>query len=175
LIPLLIVKDNQFEFRTIAGFSWGILILCLVLLLEIKHHINFKFSTFFANLSVFLIACVGIISININYELLFRDPYVVKNHFLESEILRCKQDPKATSILLLDTLQPYPSRNRLGVYSTVTDLDHSWVIQPNMKILLKKHKVSLPVFFSPNLEKESSGQCLIDLEKFRILLVERGK
>jgi hypothetical protein len=175
LTPLLIVRDNQFEFRTIAGFSWGILILCLIYLQGTKLLSNFKFSKFLANLSILLMTLVGIFSINTNYVGLFKDPYVVKNQFLESEILRCKQDPNASSILLLDALEPYPSRNRLGVYSTVTDLAHSWVIQPNMKILLEKHKVSIPIFFSPNLGQESSGQCLIDLEKFRVSLVEKEK
>lgn len=175
LIPLLIVKDNQFEFRTIAGFSWGILILCLIFLQETKSLSNFKFGKFMSNVLILLMTFVGIFSINMNFKELFRDPYVIKNHFLESEILRCKQDSNVRSILVLNALEPYPTRNRLGVYSTVTDLAHAWVIRPNMTILSKKLDVDLPIFFSPSLGKKSSGQCLIDLEKFRILLVKREK
>ena len=175
LIPLLITKDNQFEFRTIAGFSWGILIVILIFLQETKFLINFKFSKFISNVLILLMLSVGVFSININYKELFRDPYVVKNHFLESEILRCKQDSGVKSILVLDALEPYPTRNRLGVYSTVTDLAHSWVIRPNVRTLSKKLDVGLPIFFSSSLGKKSSGQCLIDLEKFRILLVKGEK
>ena len=110
-----------------------------------------------------------------NFKELFRDPYLIKNHFLESEILRCKQDLSVNSILVLDALEPYPTRNRLGVYSTVTDIAHSWVIRPNMATLSKKLDVDLPIFFSSGLGDKSSGQCTIDLEKFRILLVQGKK
>jgi hypothetical protein len=175
LIPLLIVKDNQFEFRTIAGFCWSILILCLIFLQETRFLCNFKFSNFISNALIILVIFIGMFSINMNFKELFRDPYVTKNHFLESEILRCKQDPSISSILVLDALEPYPTRNRLGVYSTVTDLAHSWVIRPNMTILTKKLDVNLPIFFSSSFSKKSSGQCLIDLEKFRILLVKEEK
>jgi hypothetical protein len=175
LIPLLIVKDNQIEFRTIAGFSWGVFIVGLIFLQEKKFLKNIKFSRYLSSFFIFLALSVGMYSINMNYKQLFRDPYVIKNQFLESELLRCKQNPSFKSILILDSLKPYPSRNRLGVYSTITDLAHPWVIEPNLVILSRKFNINLPIFFSPRLDSDSNEQCIISLENFRMsLLQNRG-
>ena len=172
LIPLLIVKDNQFEYRTISGFSWGVFIASLIFLQEKKFPRNIKFNKYLSRFSIFLALSVGMYSINMNYMQLFRDPYVVKNQFLESGLLRCKQNPSFKSILILDTLKPYPSRNRLGVYSTITDLAHPWVIQPNLVILSRKLNINLPVFFSQRLHIGSNEHCVISLEHFRMLLLQ---
>lgn len=174
-IPLMIVKDNQIEFRTIAGFSWGIFIACLIYLQESEFLYRFNFKKITANILILVIALIGIFSININYKQLFRDPYVIKNQFLESAIMRCKQDSNASSILVVDALHPYPVRHRLGVFSTITDIAHGWVTRPNVMIISKKLDVNVPILFSSTLKTIEAEQCIINLEDFRLLLINNRK
>ena len=63
----------------------------------------------------------------------------------------------------------WPSRSRLGVFSTVTDLSHPWVPRPNIRLLLQELGVEdgdisvLVVDHQPSLEINDYG---IDLRPY---------
>ena len=133
-----------------------------------------KIKKIAANILLTGFVLIAMFSINLDYKQLFRDPYVAKTHFLSSELMRCKMNKTIHSILVVEPSLPYPSRNRLGVFSTITDLAHGWVTQPNILIVSKKLEVNLPIAYSSSIHSSNSEQCVINLEDFRLQLLKNN-
>lgn len=172
MTPLVLVKGNQFEFRTIAGYSWAILVACLIFIEESLSSAKFQMKSIVVNFLLAALVLIAMCSVNFDYKQLFRDPYVAKTRFLTSELMRCKMDKTRNAILVAEPSLPYPSRNRLGVFSTITDLAHDWVAQPNVLVISEKLEVNLPIVYSSSIHTSTSKQCVIDLEDFRLQLLE---
>jgi|694.fasta_scaffold74991_2 hypothetical protein len=78
------------------------------------------------------------------------------------------------NVVILPPKEPFPSFQRLGVFSMATDLASIWVPKSNVELLLKLRKLERPVEYlasRPNSTKVPKTQCVIDLEKYRKLLI----
>lgn len=65
----------------------------------------------------------------------FVQPFQAKERILLEELERF--DPAVHDrIVVIDDPSLWPSRQRLGIYSTVSDLAHPWVVDPNLRLLL---------------------------------------
>ena len=179
LAPIMITSDNQIEFRVLPGYSWGIAALAsyflLVLIRSWLEPLRMKgelkrvaFLVLPAALSL-----IGVISINSHYTDLFGGPYQKKNTFLNAKISSCINSGSIKSVLILPPKEPFPSFQRLGVFSMSTDLASGWVPKPNVELLLKQQEINAPVVYlevRPALKEAATTECVIDLEEFRKLL-----
>lgn len=180
LIPIAITSDNQFEFRIVPGYCWGMATLAsYFLLVAIRNwlsrlNINSKFKAFlFFNLPIVLIF-VSVSSINSHYRDLFESPYKQKNAFLNSEITSCLTRGLFENVLILPPKLPFPSLPRLGVFSMSTDLASSWVPKPNVELLLSLRNIKASVTYlgiRPADGEVLAASCIIDLEDFRKSLI----
>jgi hypothetical protein len=182
LLPIVFSRDNQFEFRIVSGYCWGILVILLVFAVNSLENIKSpKFGIRFRTVSVLtstLLIAVSIISVgraNINYEELFHRPYVLKTNFLLNEMKRCRF---SSEILVVAPNQSYPTLKRLGVFSVVTDLSHGWVPEANIEILANGLNLTQSFTYFKNREDfklaNIDANCVIDLEDFRKLLIQAG-
>jgi hypothetical protein len=51
--------------------------------------------------------------------------------------------------------EEWPSTPRLGVFSTVTDLSHPWVVEPHLRLILDEHGMD---GWLPEIEVRSTSQ-----------------
>jgi len=179
LIPIVITSDNQIEFRLLPGYSWGIAALASYFLLvmigswlePLRMNAELKRVAFLFVPAV--LSLIGVLSINSHYADLFGGPYQKKNAFLNAKISSCLNSGSIKSVLILPPKEPFPSLQRLGVFSMSTDLASGWVPKPNVELLLKQRKIYVPVVYlevRPAFKEATTTECVIDLEEFRKLL-----
>ena len=179
LIPIMITSDNQIEFRVLPGYSWGIaalatffLLISIDLLLRLLIE-NAKVRGFTLLIVPAVLSLVAVLTINSHYTDLFGGPYQKKNAFLNTSISSCLKNGTIKSVLVIAPKLPFPSFQRLGVFSMSTDLASEWVPKPNVELLLRQRGISAPVAYSttrPLVGGATETKCIIDLEEFRKLL-----
>jgi len=181
LIPIIVTSDNQIEFRVLPGFSWGITALSSYFLLVMiadwlnSLKVNGKLKASALLVVPFILALVGIASINTHYTDLFEGPYRAKNAFLNAQLSSCQDSGKLKSVVILPPVMTFPSLPRLGVFSMSTDLASEWVPKPNVELFLKQRNIVVPVTYlsiRPLETKATATECVIDLEEFRKLLIK---
>ena len=183
LLPIVVSSDNQIEFRVLPGYCWGLAVLGVYfLLIEIealfaKVGINVKQRQTLGLLISGVLSLVVIVSVNLRYEQFFAEPYREKSAFLNEKISNCLKDKNVKDILILPPKYAFPTFQNLGVFSMTTDLASPWVPQPNVALLLRQRNITLPVSYNekrPASLKIAQGECLIDLEEFRELLLKNS-
>ena len=171
LLPLLVAKQNQIDFRLVAAWDWSIIQVSfwyLAFLLD-------KFSRI-KMIALILLVSFSTYQSNSNYVRTFLRPYEQKSLFLREEIDKCETP---LHIVVLPSKKEWPSYNLLGNFSTVTDLAHSWVPKPNVQFLARENNLSriTNVTFADSRDKSDglsqSGVCVIDLELYRLLLLKQ--
>jgi len=180
LIPLMITSDNQIEFRVLPGYSWGIAALASFFLLVFIDLLlrpliaNVKVRGFTLLIAPAALSLVAVLTINSHYTDLFGAPYQKKNAFLNTSISSCLKSGSIKSVLILPPKLPFPSFQRLGVFSMSTDLASEWVPKPNVELLLRQRGINAPVAYRttrPLVGEVAETECVIDLEEFRKLLI----
>lgn len=117
---------------------------------------------------------IAITTVNLHYMQLFSGPYQKKTAFLNTQFSSCFSKGIVENVVILPPKEPFPSFQRLGVFSMATDLASIWVPKSNVELLLKLRKLERPVEYlasRPNSTKVPKTQCVIDLEKYRKLLI----
>lgn len=179
LTPLMITSDNQIEFRVLPGYCWGIATLSSYFLLEfLETKLNsLRLTTVLKRLSLFIapliLSLVSVISINSHFSDLFGGPYQKKNAFLNESISACIDHGAVNRFVIIGPKMPFPTFQRLGVFSMSTDLASGWVPIPNLKLLLEQRSIKASVVYHevrPKAINSLAQDCLIDLEEFRKLL-----
>lgn len=179
LIPIMITSDNQIEFRLLSGYCWGVLaIASFFLMIEIKSLMLFLNTSRWLERTVILmtstaLAIIAITTVNLHYMQLFGGPYQKKTAFLNAQISSCFNKGLVENVVILPPKEPFPSFQRLGVFSMATDLASSWVPKSNVELLLKLRKLDRPVEYleiRPTSMNILKTECVIDLEEFRELL-----
>ena len=92
-----------------------------------------------------VLALVAVLTINSHYIDLFGAPYQKKTEFLNKSISSCLNSGSVNSVLILPPKLPFPSFQRLGVFSMSTDLASEWVPKPNAELLLQ-HGARIDIF-----------------------------
>jgi hypothetical protein len=173
LMPLLVAKQNQIDFRLVASWDWGILQVSIWYL-----GIRLTKFTRIKLLTLILLVSFSIYQSNLNYVRTFLRPYELKNHFLHEEIDKCGA---YLSVVILPPKEEWPSYSLLGNFSTVTDLAHSWVPKPNIQFLARKINPDKVVNVTFRNSREgsddltSSDFCVIDLEIYRVHLLNQSQ
>jgi len=173
LSPLLVTTENQIELRFLAPAQWLSSFILVWLILEKGKSVLIKVRFFSIDMSsrvlsqalVLLICSVFVVSANYRYFNLIATPYERKISFLKYELSQCA-DKK---LILIVERSSWPSRNLLGVWSQVSDLQSEWVpvpavqsvlgaIQDTEVLLVKSGRVTKMI---------DSGACIVDLEKYK--------
>lgn len=180
LIPIIITSDNQIEFRLLSGYCWGVLaIASFFLMIEIKSLARLLNARRTVEQAVLLLtstvlALLAITTVNLHYMQLFGGPYQKKTEFLNLQISSCFNKGYVENVFILPPKEPFPSFQRLGVFSMATDLASIWVPKSNVELLLKLRKLERPVEYlemRPSSSELSKTDCVIDLEEYRKLLI----
>lgn len=179
LAPIVVTSDNQIEFRVLPGLAWGIAVSATYFLLVMISSwlnplaVDSKLKRMPLLVATLVLAFVGIGSINAHYVDLFSGPYQKKNTFLTARISSCFDSRSINNIVIIPPKQPFPTLQRLGVFSMSTDLASGWVPKPNVELLLRRINTDVPVEYlatRPLDTKITETECVIDLEEFRELL-----
>jgi hypothetical protein len=162
--PLLIVSQNQIDFRLLASWNFSIFLI-------VAFFINTHFRKYrYARLPIFLIVTSFVLlQSNQNFIRTFENPYLNKNTFLMSSLKNCNSTHE---ILVIVPKNKWPSLPLLGNFSTVTDLAHPWVLESNVEIIMKQ--ISPNLFPSPRfvyqdeeaINPRDEHDCTIDLSQF---------
>ncbi len=142
----LIAADNQIEYRFMTGLTvsmWILLVLAvksIVSSLPIRPNLRRHLRTFgvcFLLVATVLVAMIAQSSV----DRLFLEPFNSKDHYLRAHLADFDEDRHSRIVVVRPETWPSP-RPRLGVFSTVTDLSHGWVVEPNIRLLLREQGVT---------------------------------
>ena len=183
IAPLIVTSANQIEFRLISGLSWGITTLVIYFILQGLGSLgrNPGVPSGLSHLLVFAsissLSLLAVVTTNTHYRELFLIPYQGKTYFINKNIQACPSETK--SILVLPPTEIFPTRKRLGVFSTITDFSHGGPIIPNVKLLARTRFANVEVLLAKNrkidaIDLNTQNICILDLEKFRLQLLKRG-
>jgi len=172
ITPIIITWSNQIEYRYIFGMSWSLFIVTLFLLSEVIGK-RIKLTKTLTTVSIVSVLLAGITTVSINTNKQFIAPYISKYQFLSSEIHSCaKKTSTITGVIIMNPQSPFPSRGNLGIFSQITDLESPWVPIPSVKAVLEeKGFLNVKISVKEVGFKEVNKYCVIDLEKYRKILV----
>ena len=180
LLPLMVTPENQIEFRMISGYCWGITSLVVYFILTMIDE-WFVTSKIMSRLRVIIplimpitLLFVCILTVNAHYFELFNNSYRQKTTFLETKISKCFNTSEVKKVFILPSKLPFPSVNRLGIFSMSTDLYSGWVAKPNVELILQQRGSRAIVRYldvRPAVLDFTEGNCIIDLEEFRKILI----
>ena len=137
----LIARDNQIEYRFMVGIvvlAWIYLVVALEELFSWTANTKSPPSAsplLFSYLILLPIVCVATVMAWKNINQVFIQPFEIKERFLVQQ-LESFDVQQHDTIVVIDPPDIWRSRGNLGIYSTVSDLAHPWVIEPNLRILI---------------------------------------
>jgi hypothetical protein len=181
LLPLMITPENQIEFRMISGYCWGITSLVVYFILTmidqwfVTANIKSRLRVVIPLIIPITLSFVCIFTVNTHYFELFNNSYRQKTTFLETKISKCFNTSGVKEVFIFPPKLPFPSLNRLGIFSMSTDLYSGWVAKPNVELILQQRGSRAIVRY---LDVRPAGldftgeNCIIDLEEFRKILIE---
>ena len=143
MISHLLSHDNQIEYRFMLGLTvavWGYLVFSLksiALAVTSTHrcrsaqrHLPLVGSTVLT-IIVFLAGWAA----RENVKDTFIDPYTKKVVYLE-QALTAFDSELYSRVIVINDPNGWPSRKNVGIFSTVSDLAHPWVVEPNVRQVL---------------------------------------
>ena len=151
LSPLLVWKQNQFEFRLIGAGSF--LALSFVVLPSLQFIRQKMQNRTYLNLGiVFLVVFLSVLGVARAHTLRI-EPYRVKHEYIRKNIENCQAQGEIQSISYLAPIK-WPSRMLLGDYSVGTDLQMNWVPAPSIAL----------EFYEMNKDKDLSRLIVVSRE-----------
>ena len=180
----LVSIENQIEYRYMVGITIAMWVYFLVALHQLmKTAITALLSRHGATqsasvLSLLIPIFMGVVIIGAawnaraNVNQVFIEPFQSKEVFLNQALEPF--DPKVHSrIVLVSDQTVWPHRLNLGIYSTVSDLVHPWVLDPNIRLLLKeqgKETETVRLNVVSSVESLEPNDMVIDLRPYAMML-----
>lgn len=162
--PLLIVSQNQIDFRLLASWNLAIfLIFALFIISWLKENRIIRLSIISLAVSLVLIQS------NQNFNRTFKVPFSQKNSFLISSLQNC--DLNAETIVI-SPKKPWPSLPLIGNFSTVSDLAHPWVLESNLTLIKQQispklsSQTRLIYQLEDSVNNSDKRHCIINLDRF---------
>jgi hypothetical protein len=176
----LVSTENQIEYRYMIGITVTMWLYFLIALNQLRQvalarlnsrRKSTKNRSPSARLIVLLLTFVilgAAWSAQTNINQVFVEPFQSKEVHLKQALEPF--DPSVhPQILVLNKQSLWPSRLKLGIYSTVSDLAHPWVIEANIRLLLKEggiESATIPIdVVAPELTAVRKG-LTIDLQPY---------
>jgi hypothetical protein len=161
LLPLIVIAENQIEFRTLPATScFGL----LLFLTGVKYFID-KFLM--VRGAVFLISFTFLLSLlnysHVKVNSIFVDSFRQNNNFIKSTYVELNS---LEPITVLVDFQPWPQKVYIGSLSVQSDLQMPWVPIGEISQVLGLRENQLLIRSIDGSEKNLPGNT-IDLRKFR--------
>ena len=145
----LVAPDNQIEYRFMAGITvvaWVLLVLSArsIILLPWGTRLRLRSIQTVGLLLLGVITIVTALEARNSIDRLMIGPSASKEHYLREQL--ASFEPSMHQRILVIVPEKWPVAPRLGVFSTVTDLSHPWVVEPNLRLILDEYGIdgSLP-------------------------------
>ena len=180
LLPVIFTPENQIEFRIISGYCWGITSLAVFFILTmidqwfVTANVQSRFKVIIPLIIPITLSLVCIFTVNTHYFELFNNSYRQKTTFLNAKISKCLNSSGVKEVFIIPPKRPFPSFNRLGIFSMSTDLYSGWVAKPNVELILQQRGSRALVRYldvRPAVLDFTEENCIIDLEEFRKILI----
>ncbi len=151
----LVAPDNQVEYRFMTGITLAVWALFVIAVREMAERTplgsrprspGWATRRLAGGTAMVLVVVLAGSEARASVDRLMVSPSRDKEAYLRSAVSTF--DPTAHREVAIVLPESWPSTRRLGVFSTVTDLSHPWVAEPNVRLLLAEngHDVSsLPV------------------------------
>jgi hypothetical protein len=120
-----------------------------------------------------ILLIVGAVTVNLNVERQFLEPYQSKVQYLNTKITDCiKSTKELRRIDIIPPETPFPVRKNLGMFSQRTDLASPWVPIPSVQSILSSlgHN-NIEVSLHADRDLSLLKGCVLDLEDYRTQLV----
>jgi hypothetical protein len=143
MISHLVSHDNQLEYRFMLGLMfavWGYLIfslksIALAMASAHRYHLTRRYLPLVGSTVLMIAILFAGLAARKNIEDTFVDPYREKTVYLERALIDF--DPRVHERVVVTNIpNTWPTRKNIGIFSTVTDLSHNWVIEPNVRLIL---------------------------------------
>ena len=151
-LPNLLIRENQFEFRTLtATFAMGLVLwaFCLHQFLQqvfATNNLKNRYSTQNINtatgLSCLLLLMLTVYHVQHDSRNLWIKPSLARDAITKQSLQNIKAVNKS-SICMVIPEEVYAPLSRLGVYSMRSDLVSSWVPEPYMRIQLERFNLDI--------------------------------
>jgi hypothetical protein len=154
----LVASDNQIEYRFMTGITvvaWVLLVLgtrSIILLLWGSRRGLRSLQTV-GLLLLGAITSLTALEARNSIDRLMIGPSVSKESYLREQLINF--EPTMHQRILVIFPEEWPSTPRLGVFSTVTDLSHPWVVEPHLRLILDEHGMD---GWLPEIEVRSTSQ-----------------
>jgi hypothetical protein len=173
----LIVPDNQIEYRFMTGLSVTIWLYLVVALLSIRDQVlklvppqksqALQQVVSGTGIAAFTFLCVVTAHLAwTNVHQVFIEPWRIKETYLTQQLARFA-DGRYDEILIINPeYGAWPHRSNIGIYSTRSDLSHSWVAIPNVRLLIEEHSpdmASIPIVESKTARLVPPSVFVLDL------------
>jgi len=141
----LTTPDNQIEYRFMVGLTVAAWVLLVIAMRELAIRLHGRLShgqsvsTWMRRAGLaplILVVVLASIEARQSIQRLMIEPSEVKEAYLRSELSGF--DPLTHRDIVVVSPSSWPTVGRLGVFSTVTDLSHGWVLEPNLRLLLNE-------------------------------------
>jgi hypothetical protein len=139
LTPLLVVGQNQIDFRLVGAVKWLIETLFIGVLFEL---LSITFRTHRKAINSILagvLALLALFNVHQVFDANFKTHYLQEISFFKKSISMCNPTELKTGILILSRTKAWPTRPLVGVLSQTTDLASEWVPVNSMKLYLSSH------------------------------------
>ncbi len=136
LTPLLVVSQNQIDFRLIGAVKWLIETLLIGGLFEFLSTIFGTRRTAISGLLAGALALLTLYNVNHVFAANFKTHYLQEIGFFKKSITQCDPKELDNGVLILSRTKAWPSRPLVGVLSQTTDLASEWVPVNSMKLYL---------------------------------------
>lgn len=149
MISHLVSHDNQLEYRFMLGLTvavWGYLIfslksIALAMASTHRYHLTRRHLPLVGSTVLMIAVSFAGLAARENIKSTFVDPYREKTIYLKQALMDF--DPITHKrVVVTNVPNIWPTRENIGIFSTVTDLAHGWVIEPNVKLVLFELGVS---------------------------------
>jgi len=176
----LVAIENQIEYRYMIGITFTMWLYFLIALNQLRTAVIARLDSRRGSsgdyvapsrISVMLLGVVILSaawSARTNINQVFIEPFQSKEVYLKQALEPF--DPNVhPQIVVLNEHSLWPSRLNLGVFSTVSDLAHPWVVEANIRLLLKEsgfEAATIPIdVVAPELAAERNG-LTVDLQPY---------
>lgn len=165
---ILVLKENQFEFRFFPGQMWATFVIASYFFLDIiKHKLQTRLSRQFLFFVASFISIIVIAKTNSVFDEVIKRPFDIKTQYLKNLISECNLKAQNAAIVfkLLPTKQIF--LNNLGSYSISLDSHYDWVLRPELNLLktLSKSYNSSNVEQSFKTGKSQFYQCQVSVKE----------
>ena len=143
MISHLVSHDNQLEYRFMLGLTvavWGYLVfslksIALAMVSTCRYHLTRRHLPLVGSTVLMITVLFAGLAARENIKDTFVNPYREKTIYLKQALIDF--DPIIHKrVVVTNVPDVWPTRKNIGIFSTVTDLAHSWVIEPNVRLIL---------------------------------------